>query len=204
MVRIWIEGCFDLYHPGHVFAFLMAKLLGDYLTAGLRPSDIIEIHKRKPILNDDERYTMLEGCKYIDKTINSRFSVKEMMEDENGKHVNKLFDFVAHGNDPVVCWNGVDCYQVAKERLMYKEFKRVCGFSTTNLIKRIILRNSSILQENDYFAEIDKEILENEECRKFISQIGPQNEENKRVIYISGTFDLFHAGHVSILKYARE
>ena len=32
---IWVNGCFDLLHPGHIELFKIAKSLGDNLIVGL-------------------------------------------------------------------------------------------------------------------------------------------------------------------------
>ena len=44
-VRIWVDGCFDLFHFGHCNAIRQAKAFGDELVVGIHSDE--EIKKQK-------------------------------------------------------------------------------------------------------------------------------------------------------------
>ena len=35
MINVWVNGCFDILHPGHIELFKVAKSLGDILIVGV-------------------------------------------------------------------------------------------------------------------------------------------------------------------------
>lgn len=40
-VRIWMDGCFDMMHYGHMNAFRQGKALGTYLVVGVNSDETI-------------------------------------------------------------------------------------------------------------------------------------------------------------------
>ena len=60
----------DLFHTGHVLFLKESKKVCDHLIVGLHVNPSIERDsKNKPIQSVYERYTQLEGCKYVDEII---------------------------------------------------------------------------------------------------------------------------------------
>ncbi|KAL0265601.1 UNVERIFIED_CONTAM: hypothetical protein PYX00_011314 [Menopon gallinae] len=86
--------------------------------------------------------------------------------------------------------DGNDCYREARVQDVYGEFERTQGISTTDIVGR-----SNMERMTNYFREYHEEL-----ARKFSSSIGEKSAEN--VVFIDNIFDLFHAGHVSLLKHA--
>ena len=41
-------------------------------------------------------------------------------------------------------------------------------------------------------------------CSKIVSQIHKASKENKRVVFVSGNFNVIHPGHLRILNFAAE
>jgi rfaE bifunctional protein nucleotidyltransferase chain/domain len=71
MKTIWVNGCFDILHRGHIELFHYAKSLGDYLIVGI-DSDTRVKHLKgssRPINNQDDRKFFLESIKFIDKVV---------------------------------------------------------------------------------------------------------------------------------------
>ena len=65
---VFTNGCFDILHSGHVDYLNKAKKLGDYLVVGLN-SDISVKNikgKKRPILNEIERASILDNLKCVD------------------------------------------------------------------------------------------------------------------------------------------
>lgn len=65
---VFTNGCFDLLHPGHIKLLHQARALGDRLIIGLNADSSIKRLKgnHRPILNEEERATMLSALGYVD------------------------------------------------------------------------------------------------------------------------------------------
>jgi len=68
---VWVNGCFDILHRGHIELFKYAKSLGDYLIVGLDSDERIRETKGKdrPFNNLQDRISMLGAIKYIDSVV---------------------------------------------------------------------------------------------------------------------------------------
>ena len=71
MKKVWINGCFDVLHRGHIELFRYAKSLGDYLIIGIDTDARVKHLKgsSRPINNQDDRKFFLESIKFIDKVV---------------------------------------------------------------------------------------------------------------------------------------
>ena len=71
MKVVWINGCFDVLHRGHIELFKFAESKGDYVIVGI-DSDFrvkqLKGHSR-PINSEEDRKFMLESIKYIDRVV---------------------------------------------------------------------------------------------------------------------------------------
>lgn len=69
MKNIWVNGCFDVVHAGHIELFKYAKSLGDFLYVGIDSDNRIKQMKgpNRPINNQICREILLSAIKYIDK-----------------------------------------------------------------------------------------------------------------------------------------
>ncbi|KAI7756388.1 hypothetical protein M8C21_010964 [Ambrosia artemisiifolia] len=174
-IRVYMDGCFDLMHYGHANALRQAKALGDELVVGLVSDEEIVANKGPPVLSMEERLALVSGLKWVDEVIaDAPYAITE-------EFMSRLFnehkiDYIIHGDDPCLLPDGSDAYALAKKVGRYKQIKRTEGVSSTDIVGRI---------------------LASMEDKK-----GPG--PNARVVYIDGAFDLFHAGHVEILKRARQ
>ncbi len=66
---VFTNGCFDLFHAGHVNLLYNAKKLGGLLYVGLNSDkSILQIKgPDRPIIPEDQRFEMLTACKYVDQ-----------------------------------------------------------------------------------------------------------------------------------------
>ncbi|KAG6497464.1 hypothetical protein ZIOFF_041301 [Zingiber officinale] len=227
-VRVYMDGCFDMMHYGHCNALRQARALGDQLVVGVVSDDEIKANKGPPVTPLHERMTMVGAVKWVDEVIqDAPYAItKEFM--------NKLFteyniDYIIHGDDPCLLPDGTDAYALAKKAGRYKQIKRTEGVSSTDIVGtypcRMLLcvrerslngSNHSSLQRQfshghnlkvdnvgsatgtriSHFLPTSRRIVQ------FSNGKGPGPDA--RIIYIDGAFDLFHAGHVEILRLARE
>ncbi len=68
-VRIFMDGAFDMMHYGHMNAFRLARSLGTHLVVGVNSDESIKECKGPPLMNDEERLTMVKGCKFVDDVV---------------------------------------------------------------------------------------------------------------------------------------
>ncbi len=69
MIRVYTDMVADLFHYGHVEFLKQARAMGDYLLVGVCADDVVEAHKRRPILTMEERVVSVAGCRYVDEVI---------------------------------------------------------------------------------------------------------------------------------------
>eukprot|EP00656_Telonema_subtile_P040548 TRINITY_DN45627_c0_g2_i1.p1 TRINITY_DN45627_c0_g2~~TRINITY_DN45627_c0_g2_i1.p1 ORF type:complete len:349 (-),score=94.41 TRINITY_DN45627_c0_g2_i1:242-1288(-) len=68
---VYIDGAFDLYHPGHVKLLEAAKAMGDFLYVGLHhDADINELQGANyPVCTLHERALCVLSCKFVDEVV---------------------------------------------------------------------------------------------------------------------------------------
>ncbi len=70
MRHIFISGCYDIIHAGHVQFFREAKALGDFLTVSFASSDVLWEHKqRRSSLPDEHKKGILEALDMVDQVV---------------------------------------------------------------------------------------------------------------------------------------
>ena len=120
-----------MVHFGHANACRQAKALGDFLIVGVHSDEEITKHKGPPVFNEQERYKMVRGIKWVDEVIENAPYVTELETlDKNN------CDFCVHGDDITLTVDGTDTYHKVKANNRYKEVKRTQGVSTTDLVGR--------------------------------------------------------------------
>ncbi|RIB15610.1 hypothetical protein C2G38_2039239 [Gigaspora rosea] len=216
-IRIWVDGCFDVMHYGHANALRQAKAMGDYLVVGVHSDAEIEKHKGPTVMKEEERYAAVAACKWVDHVVPNApyFTSLEVMDSYS-------CDFCVHGDDITTLCDGTDCYQAVKDAGRYRECKRTIGISTTELVGRMLLMTRDHHKRKSSIASIN-----NEDLSTFSSSPSKQSPETKishflptsrrivqfsegkepnpgdKVVYVDGTFDLFHVGHIEFLKRAK-
>nr|XP_023871935.1 ethanolamine-phosphate cytidylyltransferase-like [Quercus suber] len=215
-IRVYMDGCFDLMHYGHANALRQAKALGDELVVGVVSDEEIVANKGPPVLSMEERLALVSGLKWVDEVItNAPYEITEKFMDTLFNEHN--IDYIIHGDDPCLLPDGTDAYALAKRAGRYKQIKRTEGVSSTDIVGRILssVRVPEVSQDHNgsLCGEPHKE---SKSKGPHVSQFLPTSRRivqfsngkgpapNARVVYIDGAFDLFHAGHVEILKSARQ
>lgn len=70
MRHVFVSGCYDIIHAGHVQFFREAKALGDFLTVSFASSEVLWAHKqRRSSLPDEHKKGILEALDMIDQVV---------------------------------------------------------------------------------------------------------------------------------------
>lgn len=70
MVRVFVSGCYDILHAGHLQFFEEARALGDHLTVSFANEEILWKHKeRRPSLPDDHKAALLISLEMVDEVV---------------------------------------------------------------------------------------------------------------------------------------
>lgn len=101
-MRIYIDGIFDLFHYGHLESFRKCHNLNEdvHLIVGVINDDDAEGYKRRPIINEEQRYAIVENVKYVNEIIrDAPLIITEKFIEENN------IDLVVHGFSNDDDWN---------------------------------------------------------------------------------------------------
>ena len=135
MFNIYVDGIYDLFHSGHVNTLKNIKSMRPNvnLIVGLINDKDATNYKREPVINESNRYIVLESCKYVDKVINNAPLIinQDFIEKNN-------IDLVVHSfNNKNDENNQNDFFKIPKELGKYKTIEYSHIESTSGIIKRI-------------------------------------------------------------------
>lgn len=69
---VFVSGCFDLLHAGHVDFLEFARAQGNYLIVSVASDATIRALKREPIVCEHDRYRMVKALKCVDECFINR------------------------------------------------------------------------------------------------------------------------------------
>ena len=70
MKKVFVSGCYDIVHGGHIEFFTQAKKYGDYLIVSVANDKVLEIHKdRKSSLPVEHKVRLLKAISIIDEVV---------------------------------------------------------------------------------------------------------------------------------------
>jgi D-beta-D-heptose 7-phosphate kinase/D-beta-D-heptose 1-phosphate adenosyltransferase len=139
MNRVFVNGTFDIIHPGHLELLYYAKTLGDYLLVALDTDDRVKSLKglSRPINNLKTRKMILNSFKPVDHVVS--FSTDNELEN------------IVRSYEPDVMIVGSDYKEKNVIGSKYAKkivfFERIEEFSSTKVIEKI--QNESSLRATD-------------------------------------------------------
>ena len=128
MVKVWVNGCFDVLHRGHIELLEYAKSQGDELIVGIDYDSRVKSAKgpSRPFNTFEDRKYVLESLKPVDKVIG--FGSDEELT-SCIKKISPLYMVV--GSD----WKGKNVIgQEYAKNIVY--FQRVGDYSTTKILEK--------------------------------------------------------------------
>lgn len=70
MKKVFVSGCYDILHAGHLQFFEEARALGDHLIVSFASAEVLWHHKRrKPSIPDEHKQALLKGMRMIDEVV---------------------------------------------------------------------------------------------------------------------------------------
>ena len=125
---VFINGCFDVLHRGHIELLKKAKALGDYLIVGLNSDESVTRLKgtRRPVNKQEDRKRLLEELECVDEVrLFEQDSPHELI-----KQINP--DIIAIGGDHSAKSYDVNGKEIKVTVLPYME-----GYSTTKTLEHL-------------------------------------------------------------------
>lgn len=129
MIKVVVNGTFDLIHPGHIHLLNYARSLGDYLLVAIDTDQRVKLLKgnNRPIQTLAIRKLILENIRAVDqvKTFNSDLELENILE-------NYQADIMVKGSD--YCDKPIVGKKFCKSIVF---FERIELYSTTSTITKI-------------------------------------------------------------------
>ena len=132
MIKVFVNGTFDLLHPGHIALLNYAKTFGDYVIVGIDTDERVREKKgsSRPIYNQEDRGLMLVALQAVDEVryFDSDESLEALVKDVKP-------DVMVVGSD----WKDksvIGSYWAAD----LKFFDRIEKYATTKTVESIINR----------------------------------------------------------------
>ena len=70
MIKVFVSGCYDIIHAGHVQFFRDAKALGDHLTVCFASDDTLWAHKqRRSSLPQEHKHGLIAALEMVDDVV---------------------------------------------------------------------------------------------------------------------------------------
>ena len=128
MVTVWVNGCFDVLHRGHIELLEYARKQGNRLVVGIDTDDRVKASKGpfRPFNTLEDRKYFLESIRYVDKVVT--YATDEELEQHLQE--NKV-QIMIIGSD----WKGKKVVgQQYCDELVF--FDRIESYSTTKILEK--------------------------------------------------------------------
>jgi len=138
MRKVFVSGCYDILHAGHIQFFEEARSLGDYLIVSFASEKVLWKHKqRKPSIPDEHKRILLESLRMVDEVVIGEGMQQGLDFLEDFLRIRPQF-LVVTEDDQYADLKRELCKQVQAEYVVLpKTPPRTTPVSTSLLVKRI-------------------------------------------------------------------
>lgn len=142
MKKVFVSGCYDILHGGHIEFFTQAKALGDYLIVSFASDKSLELHKgKKTSLPEAHKRKILESLRMVDEVVMGD-NLDELGLDFKEHFLRIKPDILAVTEDDKY---GIEktalCKSIGAEYIILPKNLDFEKISTTEIIKNISKRN---------------------------------------------------------------
>lgn len=174
----YIDGGFDLFHPGHIEALRLvkeeAKKIGAAVIVGIHDDHTVNTEKglNYPIMNLFERSLCVLQCRYVDGVVLGAPYVPEPSYLATLPGTTKA---IYHGLPSITDSNGNDPYEAAKQEKLFKSIgpHEYDSINTEFIVNRV-LGNKAAFEERQrrkgWKADIETKLREAEKSREQLSK----------------------------------
>jgi ethanolamine-phosphate cytidylyltransferase len=131
---VYIDGAWDVLHPGHVSMLKQARERGDYLIVGVHSDAIVNQTSgmNLPLMNLQERVLSVLGCRYVDDVL---ISAPYEMNDDMIDSLN--ISEVVYFPDDNTNTSDESRFRAAQNRDILYQMENTCDFTIDSIIQRI-------------------------------------------------------------------
>jgi len=136
--KVFVSGCYDILHGGHIEFFNQAKSLGDYLIVSFASDKSLELHKhKKTSIPENHKRKILESLRMVDEVVMGDY-LDEIGMDFKNHFLRIKPDILAvteddkYGEQKIALCNKIGAKYVVLPKNL--DFDKI---STTEIIKKI-------------------------------------------------------------------
>lgn len=193
----YIDGCFDLAHVGHFRIIAQAGYLCNKLIVGVHSDAEIELYKQAPpVVREAERYALIERIGGVDSILPGA-PYEPSLEFLDGLGADVCF----HGEDVPLGMHGASAYEAISDAKRLVILKRTDCISTTDMISHLMRQVVLDVFTHYSFQTLahSMQSIENMRGMESVRDVHGGTPPPK-VVYVQGSFDMLHAGHVQFLE----
>lgn len=138
MKKVFVSGCFDILHGGHIEFFNQAKNLGDYLIVCFAGDKSLELHKKKKSsLPETHKKKILGSLRMVDEVVMGDY-LEELGLDFKEHFLRIKPDILAVTEDDKYGKQKIElCNQIGAEYVILPKSLGFEKISTTEIIQKI-------------------------------------------------------------------
>lgn len=160
---VYVDGAFDMFHPGHIETLRLARQHGDYLLVGVHGDSIVNQRKGSnfPIMNVHERTLMVSSCRHVDDVIIGApwIVTDDMISSMNISvvvHGSYHKDGKRQGQGP---FSMPDPYSVVRRRGLVREVHSVSDLNTEKIVQRVVRNHTAYVKRNEDKVAKEREYI---------------------------------------------